>query len=172
MSLSRQCEAHPIVIMEGILAKPEVKGAVDRILAAAKEKRGGLMVVLNETQREIGYLPQEVQTYIAKEMKVAPSVVYGVVSFYSFFTMIPRGKHLVKVCMGTACYVKGAGKLLDDIAEALKVEVGGTTSDGLYTLEACRCLGVCSQAPAVMINEDVVGKVNIKTFMQTLSDYK
>ena len=161
-----------LTIMEGILAKPEIKDAIDRILASAKEKRGGLMVVLNETQREVGYLPKEVQTYIAKEMNVAPSVVYGVVSFYSFFTMIPRGKHLIKVCMGTACYVKGAGKLLDDVSEALKVEVGGTTTDGLYTLEACRCLGVCSQAPAVMINEDVVGKVNIKTFMQTLSDYK
>ena len=74
--------------------------------------------------------------------------------------MIPRGKHLIKVCMGTACYVRGAGKLLEDVAESLHVKVGETTQDGLYTLEACRCLGVCSQAPAVMIDEDVVGKVS------------
>ena len=158
--------------MEGILAKPEIKSAIDGIINAAKEKRGGLMVVLNETQRRIGYLPKEAQVYIAKEMGVAPSVVYGVVSFYSFFTMIPRGKHLIKVCMGTACYVRGAGKLLEDVAESLHVKVGETTQDGLYTLEACRCLGVCSQAPAVMIDEDVVGKVSLKTFMHALKDYQ
>src|SRR5512137_912097 len=98
--------------MEGILAQPEVKTAVDQIIDTAKGKRGGLMVVLNETQRKIGYLPKEVQSYIAKQMRVAPSTVYGVVSFYSFFTMNPRGKHLIKVCLGTACYVRGAGKLL------------------------------------------------------------
>lgn len=158
--------------MEGILENVEVKTSVDKIIDKAKEKRGGLMVVLNETQREIGYLPKEVQGYIAKRMGVAASVVYGVVSFYSFFTMIPRGKHLIKVCMGTACYVKGAGKLLDEVAEALNIEVGATTEDGNYTLEACRCLGVCSQAPAVMIDDDVVGKVTIKTFMKTLQSYQ
>ena len=158
--------------MEGILAKPEVKEAIDGIISAAKEKRGGLMVVLNETQRHIGYLPKEAQVYIAKQMGVAPSVVYGVVSFYSFFTMIPRGKHLIKVCMGTACYVRGAGKLLEDVSETLNVKIGETTKDGLYTLEACRCLGVCSQAPALMIDEDVVGKVSIKSFMHALKDYQ
>ena len=158
--------------MEGILATSEVKDAVDNIIDAAKEKRGGLMVVLNETQREVGFLPQELQAYIAKRMNVPPSVVYGVVSFYSFFTMIPRGKHLIKVCMGTACYVKGAGKLLEDVADALHVEVGATTEDDLYTLEGCRCLGVCSQAPAVMIDDDVFGKVDMKSFIQTLKAYK
>ena len=158
--------------MEGILNNTDVKTAVDNIIAGAKEKRGGLMVVLNETQKEVGYLPKEVQTYIAKEMGVAPSVVYGVVSFYSFFTMIPRGKHLIKVCMGTACYVKGAGKLLDDIADTLNIEVGATTEDGMFTLEACRCLGVCSQAPAIMVDDDVLGKVSMKNFMQTLKDYQ
>ena len=158
--------------MEGILQQTEIKAAIDKIIDRAKEKRGGLMVVLNETQREVGYLPKEVQTYIAKRMNVPPSVVYGVVSFYSFFTMIPRGKHLIKVCMGTACYVKGAGKLLDDISNALNIDVGKTTEDGLYTLEACRCLGVCSQAPAVMIDEDVVGKVTMKNFMETLKRYQ
>jgi NADH-quinone oxidoreductase subunit E/NADP-reducing hydrogenase subunit HndA len=158
--------------MEGILNDAEVKAAIDKIVAGAKEKRGGLMVVLNETQKEVGYLPKEVQTYIAKEMGVAPSVVYGVVSFYSFFTMIPRGKHLIKVCMGTACYVKGAGKLLDDIADSLNIEVGATTEDGMYTLEACRCLGVCSQAPAVRVDDDVLGKVSMKNFVQTLKGYQ
>jgi NADH:ubiquinone oxidoreductase subunit E len=158
--------------MDGILENVEIKTGVDKIIDKAKEKRGGLMVVLNETQREIGYLPKEVQGYIAQRMGVAASVVYGVVSFYSFFTMIPRGKHLIKVCMGTACYVKGAGKLLDEVAEALNIEVGATTEDGNYTLEACRCLGVCSQAPAVMIDDDVVGKVTIKSFMKTLQSYQ
>lgn len=158
--------------MEGILQQTEVKTAVDKIIDNAKEKRGGLMVVLNETQRQVGYLPKEVQAYIARRMNVPPSVVYGVVSFYSFFTMIPRGKHLIKVCMGTACYVKGAGKLLDDVANALNIEVGKTTEDDMYTLEACRCLGVCSQAPAVMIDDDVVGKVTIKSFMETLKNYQ
>lgn len=158
--------------MEGILKEPEILASIDSIIEKAQTKRGGLMVVLNETQRKIGYLPKEVQAYIAKRMKVAPSVVYGVVSFYSFFTMIPRGKYLIKVCMGTACYVKGAGKLLEDISNALRLEVGDTTEDGLYTLEACRCLGICSQAPAVMINDDVLGKVTAKSFMQTLKNYQ
>ncbi|MBD3306737.1 NAD(P)H-dependent oxidoreductase subunit E [candidate division KSB3 bacterium] len=159
--------------MEGILAQEEdVQATVDSIIDAAKEKRGGLMVILNETQRAVGYLPKEIQTYIAKRTATPPSVVYGVVSFYSFFTMIPRGKHLVKVCMGTACYVKGAGKLLDDIANTLHIEVGQTTDDGLYTLESCRCLGVCSQAPAIMIDEDVIGKVSMKSFMDTLKHYQ
>lgn len=158
--------------MEDILQQPETKAKIDAIIDAAKEKRGGLMVVLNETQREIGYLPKEVQNYIAKRMNVAPSVVYGVVTFYSFFTMTPRGKHLIKVCMGTACYVRGAGKLLEDIANAMHIHVGETTEDRVYTLEACRCLGVCSQAPAVMIDEDVTGKVTIKSFLETLKNYK
>lgn len=158
--------------MEGILAKPEVQMAVDQIIDASQGKRGGLMVVLNETQRKIGYLPKEVQAHIAKRMRVAPSVVYGVVSFYSFFTMIPRGKHLVKVCLGTACYVRGAGKLVDEVVDALKIPVGATTADRLYTLEACRCLGVCSQAPAVMIDDDVMGKVTIKSFIETLKEYQ
>ena len=157
---------------EGILTNSDTKATVDKIIDAAKEKRGGLMVVLNETQRAVGYLPKELQTYIAKRMGVAPSVVYGVVSFYSFFTMIPRGKHLVKVCMGTACYVKGAGRLLDEVSETLKIKVGETTADGMYTLEACRCLGVCSQAPAVMVDDDVVGKVTLKSFIETLKQYE
>ncbi len=157
---------------EGILKNSDTKATVDKIIDAAKEKRGGLMVVLNETQRAVGYLPKELQTYIAKRMGVAPSVVYGVVSFYSFFTMIPRGKHLVKVCMGTACYVKGAGRLLDEVSETLKIKVGETTADGMYTLEACRCLGVCSQAPAVMVDDDVVGKVTLKSFIETLKQYE
>ena len=158
--------------MEGILAQQDVKTALDTIIDAAKDKRGGLMVVLNETQRKIGYLPKEVQAYIAQRLRVAPSVVYGVVSFYSFFTMIPRGKHLIKVCMGTACYVKGAGKLLDELVGALNIAVGETSEDGMYTLEACRCLGVCSQAPAVMIDDDVIGKVSVKSFLQTLKNYE
>ncbi len=158
--------------MEGILAQQDVKAALDEIIGAAQQKRGALMVVLNEAQRKIGYLPKEVQAYIAQRLRVAPSVVYGVVSFYSFFTMIPRGKHLIKVCMGTACYVKGAGKLLDELAETLHIAVGETTEDGKYTLEACRCLGVCSQAPAVMIDDDVIGKVSVKSFLQTLKHYE
>ncbi|PIE34162.1 NAD(P)H-dependent oxidoreductase subunit E [candidate division KSB3 bacterium] len=158
--------------MEGILVQQDMKTAIDKIIDGAKDKRGALMVILNETQREIGYLSKEVQGYIAQRLRVAPSVVYGVVSFYSFFTMIPRGKHLIKVCMGTACYVKGAGKLLDELSDALNVTVGETTEDGLYTLEACRCLGVCSQAPAVMIDDDVIGKVSTSSFLKTLNDYQ
>lgn len=158
--------------MEGILAQGEVKTAVDEIIDAAAGKRGGMMVVLNETQRKIGYLPKEVQRYIARRMRVAPSVVYGVVSFYSFFTMVPRGKHLIKLCLGTACYVKGAGKLLDETANVLDVEVGGTTEDGMYTLEACRCLGVCSQSIAVMIDEDTHAKVTLKSLKKTLKNYQ
>ena len=131
-----------------------------------------LIEVLHKAQELFGFLDNDLLIYVAQQLRLPPSRVFGVATFYHYFTLKPKGAHTCVVCMGTACYVRGAGKLLEDVAESLHVNVGETTPDGLYTLEACRCLGVCSQAPAVMIDEDVVGKVSLKTFMHALKDYQ
>lgn len=117
------------------------------------------MVVLNAIQEKIGYIPNSVQRYVAKSLGVPLSTIHGVVSFYSFFTTQERGRNTIKLCMGTACYVGGTSQLLDKVVSKLDVQVGETTSDGHVTLEVCRCVGACSQAPVVMLNEEMNGKV-------------
>ena len=120
---------------------------------------GELINVLHETQMTYGYLPAEVQELIAKNLGVSSAHVYGVVTFYSFFTMVPKGKHPISICLGTACYVKGAGEIYEKIKKTLDVEDGGTTPDGKFSLDACRCMGACGLAPVLSINDDVYGKV-------------
>ena len=120
---------------------------------------GITMPVLQEAQSIFGYLPLEVQKFISEKIKVPVAELYGVSTFYSQFNLTPKGKHKVSVCLGTACYVKGAQAVLDKCAEALEVEAGGTTSDGLFTLEATRCLGCCGLAPVMMIDDDVYAQL-------------
>ena len=150
---------------------PEIVAFIEECAADAHPE-SQLIRVLHRVQGHYGHLGREQMDAVAQLLQVPASKVTGVATFYHFFKFKPKGKHTVTVCMGTACYVRGAGKLLEDVAESLHVKVGETTQDGLYTLEACRCLGVCSQAPAVMIDEDVVGKVSLKTFMHALKDYQ
>lgn len=118
-----------------------------------------LINILHETQNYFGYLPMEVQNIVAKQIKVAPSKVYGVVTFYSFFTMTPKGRYPISVCMGTACYVRGAEKVLDQFKKILNINVGGTTPDGRFSLSSLRCVGACGLAPVVLIGERVYGRV-------------
>ncbi len=120
-----------------------------------------LIGILHETQSHFGYLPVEVQAIIAKQLNIAPSRVYGVVTFYSFFTMTPKGKYPISVCLGTACYVKGAEKVLDELKKVLKVDVGGTTPDGVFSLSSLRCVGACGLAPVVLVGDRVYGRVTI-----------
>jgi NADH-quinone oxidoreductase E subunit len=145
---------------------------LDKTIAKYKGQQGALIQVLHKAQGIFGYLPKEVQVYIAENMGVPVTEVYGVVTFYAFFSMTPKGKHSIGICMGTACYVKGAAKILESLKAKLKVDVGGTTEDGQFTLEVLRCIGACGLAPAVMIGEDVYGRLTSDKLDDILAKYK
>ncbi len=132
---------------------------IDRILEQNQGLPGATMVILNELQAQIGFISESMQQYVAWKLKVPVSAVHGVVSFYSFFTTQPRGRHTIKFCMGTACYVGGTPQLIEKAKQVLGVEPGKTTKDGAITLEICRCVGACSQAPVVVIDEEISGRV-------------
>ncbi len=130
-----------------------------KIIAKYKDTPGALIPVLHEAQELYGYLPFEVQKIIADGLDIPVAKVYGVVTFYSQFSLTPKGKYRISVCLGTACYVKGAAEILDKLKERLSIDVGECTDDGLFSLDSCRCTGACSLAPVVTINEEVYGKL-------------
>jgi NADH:ubiquinone oxidoreductase subunit E len=136
---------------------PEQWREIDKIIERHKYKEGTLIPVLKETQELVGFLPLEVQHYVARGMKLHPSQVYGVVTFYSLFTMTPRGKHIVRVCLGTACYVRGGQAILDLLRQEYKMDVNQTTPDLLFTLEVINCPGTCGLAPVLCVDDDVHG---------------
>jgi len=152
-------ENDPVVV-------PEKKAVIDQILAANKDLDGALMVILNEIQTKIGFISEPMQRYIAEKLHIPVSTVHGVVSFYSFFTTTPRGRHTIKFCMGTACYVGGTPQLIDKAKQVLGIEPGQTTKDGAITMELCRCVGACSQAPVIVIDEESHGRVRPNKFPQ------
>lgn len=154
------------------LAIVEQRAAIDQILTKNKQIPGATMVVLNELQSQFGYISIPMQAYVAQKLRVPMSEVNGVVSFYSFFTTTPRGKHTVKYCMGTACYVSGAPNLIEKTKQLLGVDPGETTEDKLMTVELCRCIGACSQAPAVVVDKDVYGRVHPNQLPQILNKYR
>ena len=141
---------------------------LDEIIAAHRNRPGALMVILNETQKQVGYVSEPIQKYVAKKLRVPVGAVHGVVTFYSFFTTRPRGKHTVKFCMGTACYVGGVPQLMEKAKQLTGSEIGKTTPDGKLTMEVCRCVGACSQAPVVTVDDEVVGKVKPNKFPQLI----
>jgi NADH:ubiquinone oxidoreductase subunit E len=150
------------------LRKPEQKIVIDRILTDNRERPGATMVVLNELQKQIGFVSEAMQAYVADQLKVPVSSVHGVVSFYSFFTTTPRGRHVVKFCMGTACYVGGTPQLIEKAKQLLGIDIGQTTKDGAITLEVCRCVGACSQAPVMAMDDEVVGRVRPNKLPQSI----
>jgi len=154
------------------LALSDKRAVIDRILVENKDMPGATMVVLNELQNEIGYISIPMQAYVAEQLRIPMSKVAGVVSFYSFFTTTPRGKHNVKFCLGTACYVGGAPELLEKAKQLLNVEPGETTEDGAMTVEVCRCIGACSQAPAVVVDKDIYGRMHPNKLPQVLRKYQ
>lgn len=152
---------------------PEIKAKIDKIIADNKDKPGATMVVLNELQAGIGFVSESMQRYVAEKLQVPVSRVHGVVSFYSFFTTNPRGKHTVKFCMGTACYVGGTAMLIEKAKQVIGIDPGMTTPDGNVTMEVCRCVGACSQAPVIVVDEDVMGRVKpnkLPTILKPLLD--
>ncbi len=156
------------VAINGMLANTELKEKIDKTLANYKNLPGGLMVVLNELQSQIGYISEPMQAYVARELRIPVSTVHGVVSFYSFFTTQPRGRHTIKFCLGTACYVGGTPQLIEKAKQLLGVEPGQTTPDGEITLELCRCVGACSQAPVVVVDEETHGRMRPNKFPQII----
>lgn len=141
---------------------------LDEIITTHRNRPGALMVILNETQKQVGYVSEPIQKYVAKKLRVPVGAVHGVVTFYSFFTTRPRGKHTVKFCMGTACYVGGVPQLMEKAKQLTGSEIGKTTPDGKLTMEVCRCVGACSQAPVVTVDDEVVGKVKPNKFPQLI----
>lgn len=137
-----------------------------------KDKEGPLMPILHKAQETFGYLPLELQAYIAEELDIPVSDIYGVATFYSQFTIQPKGKYNIGVCMGTACYVKGAQKVLDELAKELGVKPGETTEDGRFTIEATRCLGACGLAPVIMVNDDVYGRLGAGDIKEIVDKYR
>lgn len=137
-----------------------------------KTKPGSLMAILHKAQMIFGYLPLEVQNIISKEMNIPLAQVYGVATFYSHFSLVPKGKHEIAVCLGTACYVRGAQNIMDKINEELKIKPGETTEDLNFSLEATRCIGACGLAPVMTVSGDVYGKLTPGEVTKILSKYK
>ena len=146
----------------------ELRSIIDQVIDENVSRPGATMVVLNELQAKIGFVSEPMQEYVAERLQVPISRVHGVISFYSFFTTTPRGKHTVKFCMGTACYVGGTPQLLEKARQVLGVEPGQTTADGQITVEICRCVGACSQAPVIMVDEDSMGRMRPNKLPQAL----
>ncbi len=145
---------------------------LDQIIAKHKDTKGGLIPVLHEAQELYGYLPMAVQKQIAEGLGIALADVYGVVTFYTQFSLNPKGKYKVSVCLGTACYVKGAGPIFDKISQILKIKSGECTEDMVFSLDACRCIGACGLAPVIMINDDVYGRLTPDEVPAIIEKYK
>ncbi len=145
---------------------------LDTFISNLEEKnQSSLIKTLHYAQSIYGYLAQETQVYIAEALNVATSHVYGVVSFYTYFTDKPRGEHIIKVCIGTACYVKGAGKILDAISEQIGVKAGETSEDLKFSLEGTRCIGACGLAPVFTVGEEVYGNTNVEEALEIIKGY-
>ncbi|MCT4597261.1 MAG: NAD(P)H-dependent oxidoreductase subunit E [Vallitalea sp.] len=133
---------------------------LDAIIQKYKDTNGMLITILKDAQDIFGYLPMKVQSYISQKLDIPISTINGVVSFYSLFSEEPTGKYTIGVCLGTACYVKGASDIMEAIKEELGLDVGETTSNGMFTLKATRCIGACGLAPVITINDDVYGRLS------------
>ncbi len=144
---------------------------IANVIKQYKHKKDSLVQILHLAQEIYGHLPLELQQFIAREMNIPLSQVSGVVSFYSFFSTVPRGRHTIRVCLGTACYVRGGKKIVEHLQDKLQVELGGTTDDGKFTFEVARCIGACGLAPAMMIDDTVYKQVNVNKLDKILEQY-
>ena len=145
---------------------------IEEIIERYQDEKTPLMMILSDIQHEFGYIPLEVQELISEKTGIPVSDIYGVVTFYSFFSLTPKGKYVVGVCLGTACYVKGSQQVLDKFAELLNIKAGETSEDGLFTLDALRCIGACGIAPALTINGKVYPKVAVADVAKIVEEYR
>ena len=144
---------------------------IKEICASFGNKPGEAINVLHKVQGEFGYLPAEVQEVIAQELNVSVAHIYGIVTFYSFFTMLPKGEHPISVCLGTACYVRGAEKVLDEFKNILKIKVGETDESGKFSLASLRCVGACGLAPVALVGGKVYGRLAPDDIKKIISEY-
>ena len=151
---------------------PEQEAQLKKVIAAHKDQKGAVIPVLHEAQGIYGYLPIEVQEMIAEGLNVPLAEIYGIVTFYAQFSLNPKGKYQIGVCLGTACYVKGSGDILEKVKELLNIEVGECTADGKFSLDATRCIGACGLAPVLTINEDVYGRLTVDDIEDILKKYE
>ena len=150
----------------------EELAAVDGVIGRHRDKAGSLIPVLEEIQETIGYLPKSIQRRVAVGLNIPLSEVHGVVTFYSFFTMVPRGRHTTRCCLGTACYVRGGKKNMEKLTETLNVSPGETTADRRFSLETVRCLGACGLAPVIMVDGDTYRQVKPTKIPGILDTYE
>lgn len=144
---------------------------LEKIAKKYKNVEGGIISALHEVQDNYGYISSTAQKYLSKELNVPMSEIYGIITFYSRFSLVPKGKYNIQVCMGTACYVKGSEKVLNRFKEKLGIKEGETTSDGKFSIESVRCIGACGLAPAIVINEEVYGKMDEKKVDELIEKY-
>lgn len=144
---------------------------LEEILNTYIQDKSNLIQILNEVQEYYGYIPEKAQVEISKYLNIPMAEIYGVITFYSRFTLKPKGKYHIAVCLGTACFVKGSEKILDRAKERLGIDVGETTKDGKFSLEATRCVGACGLAPVFTVNDEVYGKATVKTMDEILDKY-
>lgn len=149
----------------------EQEAKLMEVIAKYKDSKGALIPVLHEAQEIYGYLPIEVQTMIAEGLNVPLSKVYGVVTFYAQFSLYPKGKYNIAVCLGTACYVKGSGDIINKFKQLLNIDVGECTPDGKFSLEATRCIGACGLAPVLTVNDEVFGRLTVDDVEDILAKY-
>jgi NADH-quinone oxidoreductase subunit E/NADP-reducing hydrogenase subunit HndA len=145
---------------------------IEEIIARYQDEKTPLMMILSDIQHEFGYIPLDVQEIISEKTGIPVAEIYGVVTFYSFFSLTPKGKYVIGVCLGTACYVKGSQQVLDKFSELLNIKAGETTEDGLFTLDALRCIGACGIAPALTINGKVYPKVAVADVAKIVEEYR
>jgi NADP-reducing hydrogenase subunit HndA len=150
----------------------DTRKQIRQIIEATSGEAGALIRILQKVQALVGYLPPEALRIVAEELKIPLSEIYGVVSFYSFFSMVPKGKHVIHVCLGTACYVKGGEKILAAFTKDVKLEPGGITEDGNFSLETVRCLGCCGLSPVMSVGEDVYRRVKPGEVKNIMASYK
>lgn len=145
---------------------------ITEIVERYKNEETPLMMVLEAIQSEYGYIPLEVQELVSSLMNIPVAEIYGVVTFYSFFSLTPKGKYVIGVCLGTACYVKGSQLVMDKFSELLGIKPGETTADGLFTLDALRCIGACGIAPAISVNGKVYPKMSVDKVQAVINEYR
>jgi NADH-quinone oxidoreductase subunit E len=145
---------------------------LDSFITQQPSKDNAIIAVLHKAQKLFGYLPKELQLYVARKLGVPAARVYGVVSFYSYFTQNPTGEHTISVCMGTACFVKGVADIKDRLIEILNIDTNETTSDGQFTLKEVRCIGACGLAPVIMVDDTILGNMSVNDMNEIVKKYQ
>ena len=157
--------------MEANCANIRLTKETKEIVEKYSKEENQLIAILNDVQEKYGYIPKKAQMIISEELGIPMAEIYGVITFYSRFTLKPKGKYNIAICLGTACFVKGSEKLLDTAKEALKIKEGETTEDGKFSLEATRCIGACGLAPVFTVNDEVYGKATPELMKKVIQEY-